>query len=230
MDHDVVVREKMTEKYLLNELDPEVRDQFEEHFFDCQECALDVRAAAEFVEQSKGVLAEERNAVPIPVPAPAPRPVPARLAWWQTVLRPAFAVPVMALLLAVVGYQNLVTLPHLALMASSPQVLRWASINISTRGGTAPVIVTQPGKGFLLFVNIPPERGYARYTTDLYNPAGKLEWTLTIPADSANDALALQVPGANRAAGTYTLAVRGVTPAGETSELGRNSFELQIQK
>ncbi|HEX9110108.1 MAG TPA: zf-HC2 domain-containing protein, partial [Terriglobales bacterium] len=85
MDHDVVVREKMTEKYLLNELDPEVRDQFEEHFFDCQECALDVRAAAEFVEQSKGVLAEERNAVPIPVPAPAPRPVPARLAWWQTV-------------------------------------------------------------------------------------------------------------------------------------------------
>jgi hypothetical protein len=226
MDHEVVVREKMTEKYLLNELEPEVRDQFEEHFFGCQECALDVRAAAEFVERSKGVLAEERRAVPVPAAAAKP----AGLTWWQTALRPAFAVPVMAVLLAVVGYQNLVTLPHLALVANSPQVLRWASINVSTRGGTAPVIVTQPGKGFLLFVNIPPERGYARYTADLYNPAGKLEWTLTIPADSANDALALQVPGANRAAGTYTLAVRGVTAAGETSELGHNSFELQIQK
>jgi hypothetical protein len=226
MDHEVVVREKMTEKYLLNELEPEVRDQFEEHFFGCQECALDVRAAAEFVERSKGVLAEERRAVPVPAPAAKP----AGLSWWQTALRPAFAVPVMAVLLAVVGYQNLVTLPHLALLANSPQILRWASINVSTRGGTAPVIVTQPGKGFLLFVNIPPERGYARYTADLYNPAGKLEWTLTIPADSANDALALQVPGANRAAGTYTLAVRGVTAAGGTSELGHNSFELQIQK
>jgi hypothetical protein len=226
MDHEVVVREKMTEKYLLNELEPEVRDQFEEHFFGCQECALDVRAAAEFVERSKGVLAEERRAVPVPAPAAKP----AGLSWWQTALRPAFAVPVMAVLLAVVGYQNLVTLPHLALLANSPQILRWASINVSTRGGTAPVIVTQPGKGFLLFVNIPPERGYARYTADLYNPAGKLEWTLTIPADSANDALALQVPGANRAPGTYTLGVRGVTAAGEQRELGHNSFELQIQK
>ena len=46
MDHDEAVRTKVTERYLLNELDPELRDQFEEHLFDCQDCALDVRAAA----------------------------------------------------------------------------------------------------------------------------------------------------------------------------------------
>jgi len=32
MDHDIVVRDRMTEKYLLEELDPHVRGEFEEHF------------------------------------------------------------------------------------------------------------------------------------------------------------------------------------------------------
>jgi len=50
MDHTAVVRDKMTERYLLNELDSDLRDQFEEHYFDCQECALDVSAGAQFVE------------------------------------------------------------------------------------------------------------------------------------------------------------------------------------
>ena len=58
MDHTAVVRDKMTERYLLNELDSDLRDQFEEHYFDCQECALDVSAGTQFVEQSKLILAE----------------------------------------------------------------------------------------------------------------------------------------------------------------------------
>jgi len=62
MDHNEVVRQKLTEKYLLNELESEQRDEFEEHYFECPECALDIRAGSEFVESSKvilGHLAEE---------------------------------------------------------------------------------------------------------------------------------------------------------------------------
>ena len=55
MDHDVVVRQKMTERYLLGELDPDARDEFEEHFFDCQECAQDVIAVAGFVDNARHV-------------------------------------------------------------------------------------------------------------------------------------------------------------------------------
>ena len=58
MDHTAVVREKMTEKYMLQELEPEVRDEFEEHYFDCQECALDISAGAQFVAHAKTVMAE----------------------------------------------------------------------------------------------------------------------------------------------------------------------------
>src|ERR1700758_2565140 len=58
MDHEEAVRQNATERYLLDELDPELRDQFEEHLFDCQDCALDLRAGAMFVEQTKVILAE----------------------------------------------------------------------------------------------------------------------------------------------------------------------------
>jgi len=224
MDHDEVVRQKMTERYLLDELDPDKREEFEEHFFDCPDCALDVRAGAMFVEQSKIVFAENPEARVVQVPAPAPAK-----AGWFAWLRPAFAVSALALLLALLGYQNLVTYPRLEQAVNRPQVLPWASLNMSTRGTNAPVIAVPPGGSFLLFVNIPPDSRYPRYTADLYNPAGKLEWSLTIPANSANDMWPVRVPGTNRGSGTYTLAVRGTTATGESQEVGRTSVELQIQ-
>jgi len=45
MDHSEAVREMAAERYLLDELEPEAREAFEEHVFDCPECALDLRAA-----------------------------------------------------------------------------------------------------------------------------------------------------------------------------------------
>jgi hypothetical protein len=227
MDHDEVVRQKMTERYLLGELDPKARDEFEEHFFDCPDCALDVRAGARFVEQSKIVLAEKPEPVPASLPVPAPiRARPGWLAW----LRPAFAAPVMVLLLAVIGYQNLVTYPQLHQALNSPRVLPWAPVNVGTWGSAGPIIQARPGEGFLLFARIPPDGIYSKYVAEMYNPAGKLEWSLTIPASSAQDQWPLQVPGANWEAGSYILVVRGVTAAGERKEVGRTSFELQIQK
>jgi hypothetical protein len=225
MDHDVVVRQKLTERYLLGELDDPAREAFEEHYFECQECALDVRVGALFVEESKAVLGEESQPASTILPAPNPSPAkPGWLAW----LRPAFAAPVLALLLAVVGYQNLVTYPRLQAL-NRPQVLPFAWLNVDTWGSGGKVISVRPGQGFLLFVRIPPASGYSQYVADLHNPAGKLEWSLSIPASSVQDQWPLQVPGAKRDAGSYVLLVRGITAAGESKEVGRAPFELQIQ-
>jgi hypothetical protein len=207
---------------LLNELDPEQLDQFEEHLFDCPECALDVRAAAMFVEQSKNVLAENSQARAALVPQHARKP-------WLAWFRPAFALPVMAALIAVIAYQNLVSYPKLQSVLHRPQVVPWAAINVGTWGAGGPVIQTSAGQGFLLFVRIPPDSSYTHYTADLYNPAGKLEWTLDFPANSGQDQWPVRVPDSNRESGTYTLAVHGITSSGETRDLGRTSFELQIQ-
>lgn len=222
MDHDEALRQKATERYLLDELDPELKDQFEEHLFDCQDCALDVRAAAMFVEQSKAVLAEPT------VTSAVRKPAPARSGWaW---FRPAFAVPVLAVLLVVVGYQNLVTYPHLLQALNQPQVAPWASINVSTRGSATTAIKLHPGEGFNLLVSIPPDAAYSAYTFELHNPAGQLKWSRTIPASSLDDTPSIFVPGAGLEQGTYVLAVRGVTTSGQNPGLENHSIEVQIQK
>ena len=56
MDHNEALRLHAVEKYVLGELRPSLRDEFEEHFLECQECALDVKAAAEFVDNVRAVL------------------------------------------------------------------------------------------------------------------------------------------------------------------------------
>jgi hypothetical protein len=225
MDHEAVVRQKMTERYLLNELAPQARDEFEEHFFDCQDCALDVQSGTVLIEQSKIELAKDSR------PADAHLPVPAQVEpGWHSWFRPAIVIPVMAMLLAVVAYQSLVTLPRMQLALQSPQVLPWASVNVGTFGSEGPVVKAIAGQGFLLFVRIPPEGIYSQYTAELYNPAGKVEWKVTISASATQDQWPLQVPAANRESGSYSLVVRGVSAAGENKEIGRASFELQIQK
>jgi hypothetical protein len=224
MDHAEAVRQKATERYLLDELDPELRDQFEEHLFDCQDCALDVRAAAMFVEQSKVILGEPG------APSTAKNPVPAAARpGWLAWLRPAFAVPVLALLLAVIGYQNFVTYPKLTVAANQPQIGPWASVNVSTRGAATISIKAHAGEGFGLIMNLPPEDGFASYRVDLYNPAGKLEWSGPLSTTPADEGRQIYIPGRNRLPGTYRLVVLGFTSAGESKEISRQAIDLQIQ-
>jgi len=49
MDHKEAVRLQAAEKYVLGELAEELCKAYEEHYFDCQECATEVIATAAFV-------------------------------------------------------------------------------------------------------------------------------------------------------------------------------------
>jgi anti-sigma factor RsiW len=220
MDHNQAVREKATERYLLNELDPGVRDQFEEHLFDCQDCALDLRAAAMFVEQSKVVLSEKPEAAPARVPVAVAAP-----SGWFGWMRPAFAAPALALLLIVIGYQG-VTNTRLRHAAGSPQLLASAVVNVGTRSATVTQVSARPGEAFQLSINVPPDH-YSSYKLDLYSSQGELEWSRTVPA-SGGDPLSLVVPGYDPGSDHVpgALAVHGVTAGGESVDLGRYRIEL----
>ncbi|HSZ64014.1 MAG TPA: zf-HC2 domain-containing protein [Terriglobales bacterium] len=231
MDHDAVVRQKMTERYLLNELDAQARDEFEEHYFDCPNCAADVHAGALFVEQSKAVLrAEDHKKVPSESGAPSVgrMTVPVRSGWFGW-LRPAFAVPVLALLLGVIAYQNRANV-LLRQAVDSPQVLASAVVNLNVRGAQPISVPTPGGQAFGLTLNLPPGSRFSSYKLDLYSPQGQLQWSRTVPA--SGDTLSLYVPagvsGSNHDPGT--LAVHGLIPDGESEDLGRYRIELQNQK
>ena len=225
MDHAEAVRQKATERYLLDELDPDLRDQFEDHMFCCQECALDVRSGAMFIEQTKAVLSEKPAEVLVRHSAEAPVK-----AGWLAWLRPALVVPAFALLLAVIGYQNLVQIPHREMAANQPQALPYAALNVSTRGTVKTEVNAAPGKGFNLLISIPPDSAYTDYILQLYNPAGGLQYTLKIPASSPDDTRSIVIPGGGLEQGTYKLAVNGANANGQQSNLGNYPIEVKIQQ
>lgn len=218
MNHDEAIRIMGTEQYLLKELSPEVREQFEEHFFDCPECAADVRAGALFLEQTKAVFASEAAAQPGQVSAVAT----AKPGWWAW-LRPAFAAPALALLLAIIAYQNWPA--H-----QNPQVLQAAYVNIGSRGGSVPSVSASKDQGFLLRINVPLEPSYTSYVADIYGPEGKIRSSLNLPVSAGNDTYFVQVPGGIYNDGVYSVAIRGVGPDDNSTELGRGSFELHISR
>jgi hypothetical protein len=226
MDHNDAIQLMATEKYLLDELSPNLRDEFEGHLFGCHECAMDVRAASAFLERGKVALADSAvTAVPVRI-----QPRPGLFAW----LRPAFAVPAMAALLLVIGYQNLVTYPALKNAVAenrAPHILPAAPLlSTARRGSDLSAITVRPGEPFLLPLDIPPQNDAASYRIDLQNPAGGVEWSLTASAEAARNSLPIQVPGVNKA-GQYKVVVIALNPQGEKiSEVGSYAFELQFAK
>jgi hypothetical protein len=228
MEHSEAIQLMAAEKYLLDELSADVRDEFEEHLFGCHECAMDMRTASVFLEQGKAVLAE-------PVVATVrekDKSRPGLFAWW----RPAFAIPAMAALLLVIGYQNLVTLPQMTRSIkqmtgslNKPQLLPATTVHLLTYGTDAPPLVVHRGGGFLLNVIAPPDHRYPAYEADLRSPAGGVE-SVAISA-SDDDTWPIEFPGANRQSGTYYLAVRGIMPSGQSVQVGvPASFQLQVEQ
>ncbi len=226
MQHADAIQAMATEKYLLGELTPELREEFEEHLFSCPDCASDMRAASAFVEISKVALSEKLPATrPVAV---STRPAPGWFAW----LRPAIAVPVMALLLLVIGYQNFVAGPGTRREVAdlrTPQILPSALL-VSARSDRVPLLSVRPNQSFLLFVDVPADHRFQSYLCELYSPSGSLVWSLPVSAEAAKDTLPLQVPAGVEVSGRYTLAVSGVVSGQDRTPLVRYPFDLQNQR
>jgi len=211
MNHDEATQRMIAEKYLLDELSPEQREEFEEHFFSCAACANDLQAGVALIEQSKAILSRP----------PARREEKA--GWLDWLFRPAIAAPVMALLVATIAY--LATTPRV-----KPQVLSAVFVNVGSRGGNAPSIAVQNDHGFLVRVSLPPDGGYSSRAVNIFGPDGKLECSLKLPASVEDDTYFVQIPPGHHAEGTYTVAVSGTTSTGAASELGRSTFELHVRQ
>lgn len=225
MDHREATRIMASEKYLLNELSQAEVEAFEEHLFECQDCALDVRSGSLFLERSKVELA---NASSLPAPFP---PLARERSAWFSWLRPAFAIPAMSILLLVVGYQNLVIYPALKEAVAengAPTVLPAAAlVSGATRGAVPAAIAVRPGEAFLLPLDIQRQSSFQSYVIQLQNPAGGVQWSLPVSAESANNTLAIRAPGVEKA-GRYEVIVTGRDTQGQSSEVGRYPFELQF--
>jgi hypothetical protein len=145
-------------------------------------------------------------------------------------LRPAFALPLLGLLI-LVSYQSFVVFPrlrHSAQLAARPQLLPALSlINVGARGENNATLLARKGEPFLLFVDIPADTRFLNYTASLQDAAGREVWSLSIPESATKDTLSIRVPG-RETGGRYSLIVRGEN-ASQATEVGRYPFVLQLQ-
>jgi hypothetical protein len=222
MDHHQAIQLTAVEKYLLEELPPEVRDEFEEHFFDCQECATDLRATAGFMDAARKEF--KLNPVEKAATENKPRLVsiwPAALAW-----------AALAASLLVIAYQNVVVYPRFKTQIAeltAPEILPQVSlVGGNSRGGQTPVAAVGSGRPFLLLVDIPTEDRFSSYTCLLYSPSGSLAWRVDVSPQQAKDTVSIRVPSAGGGAGEYTLTVQG-NMAGSAVDLAHDRFTLSSQ-
>jgi hypothetical protein len=222
MDHQEALRDRAVEKYLLKEMPPPEREEFEAHFFDCQECAADVRATAAFLDVVKKQLPRWRGGRPARVPK---RP------WFDFVWRPAFAAPAFALLLLAVAYQNVVVLPRVAgetAQLKNPEILTPLSlIGGNSRGGAMPSAILAKGQPLLISLDIPTAERFSIYACVLVAPSGAVVWRLPVSPTQAKDTVAIRVPSGVLEQGEYRLIVQGrANAAGEPVDLANYRFTL----
>jgi hypothetical protein len=212
LEHTHAMELMAAEKYVLGELHDDDREQFEEHFFSCADCAQDVRDLSAITHAAKDLLKPEPSqkratAGWLPrwiFPGAGVDPF-GRLAWAGALL----------VLLGVAGFENLELRRGVR-----PQAVASILVHPESRGEATPVPVQRIGSLLLLEADLP-------------GSSGKLQWDLR-KADSKNIIVqdAADSPPAGEsfkvilessflAPAEYTLTVRPVTMAPEKTWLFR---------
>jgi hypothetical protein len=102
MEHQEAVERGLAERYVLGDLSDPEREAFEEHFFDCPECAREVRLCAEVLANVRALVRERES---------GPRGWMVRVLHSPALARGAIAASVV--LLALTFYLGRVRLPAL---------------------------------------------------------------------------------------------------------------------
>ncbi len=224
MDHQRAIQTLAVECYLLGDMTPREREDFEEHFFECPVCAEDVRNAAQFMTDAKDVLAAE----PAGADAGRARLDPERESPkrnWFAWLQPRFAAAAIAVL-AVVCIGETIAIPRLrdqAALDGSPRLVASAFLKPQTRG-TPAVLKAAAGQPLILMFDLPESSATVlQFAVNSVN--GKVEFTLSSAAPAAGEMATLSIPRLDLQPGNYTLVV--TTPGHDGQVLGRFPFELQ---
>ncbi len=208
MEHHEAMTLMAAEKYILGELDDGEREQFEEHFFSCEECAQDVRDLSSVTQGARELLKSQTKA----------EPAQQRSAWgwldaWQL---PAWLLPGRlawggALVAALIfgGFQTLRLQNTIR-----PQAIASVVVYPESRGEATAVPVEKLGAFLLLEADLPGASGNLQW--ELRKSGGKQ----IIVQDAAaapppGESFKVLLPSSFLAPAEYTLTVREVTMSPE---------------
>ena len=206
MNHQEALDSRTTEKYLLGELPGHERDAFEDHFFECEECAGAVRS---------GVLFMDNAAAELQASAPARAPVaelkPSWKDWFRiSWLQPAFVLPVLALL-AVSGLWMADRARLMAQLADATAPQSFSDLQLDrTRGAVVPSVKNE-GRYFAISFYITDE-SLPEYAIEI-SGAGITPATVTV-LSRHDGQYNILLPSRRFPPGMYEIAVKAAPAAG----------------
>lgn len=222
MDHETAIRTRAAERYALEEMPPEESAEFEAHYFECADCAEDVKAAVSFTVNARAWFERQAEIESREVP---PEPAPA--SWWSW-LRPAWVSPAFACLFAALaGYAWFVAIPGArrqgaplaSIQAAAPVLLRG-----ELRSEEAPIVEKKPHGFVSLLLNVESERQFHAYQVEILGPTGNVVsraaapgapfLTVTLASDMLSD-------------GSYTVVLRG--DSNGRPEIGKYRFQVRAR-
>jgi len=207
MNHREAVETLASERYLLDEMSELERHAFEEHYFSCDACAEDIRAAALMRDAVRAAPADRgRSSAAELLPAqPAPRRlVPSTGKWRPAVVLPWAAAASLAL---VVGYQSLresAAGPKPLLLTLEP-----VTLHAGTRGAAERRVPMGASGVVTLAIDVALDPGTREIAYDLRDAGGKELATGTAPASTEGAPLFVLVRDSIlTVGGHYVLTVR----------------------
>ncbi len=197
MEHEDAIRSRFAERYVAGELSPEERDAFEEHFFECPECAEEVRWEQIFAANFRAVSREMAAAL---------RPE-RREPWWAWFRpRPALAYSLAANAILIIGFGFVILS---GTRGPGPRLMPAYFASPPSRALEEPRAIPAGARSIAVHFPLPDQR-YTSYSYAIVDSAGRSESadTLAAPATAESD-LYLEVPVSSLPAGVHTLTIRG---------------------
>jgi len=221
MNHETAIKIQAAERYVLDEFSPEERTDFEEHYFECAECADDVRAASILAANAKVAIAEDE------AHALAALRSPGRSKWrlsWGLVASAALNL----LLLAGIGLQGL-RLDSRKAPASSMDAQFYQSFGVpaASRAEMKTLQVRAGSRFFGARFDLMAGQHFDSYEYQILDAAGAVRSGQSVKAPAANDSeLQLAVPIASLTPGEYVFVLLGRQP-GKPVEISRAHLSIQ---
>jgi hypothetical protein len=204
MEHQNAQETMAAERYLLNELSEEENAAFEEHLFDCQECAADIRAGAAMMDAGREV-AREARVVPF-------KPKPSTT-WFP---RAAAAAIVTALLSGAIGWYGALRLAVPRMVSSPIAIGDMYELKFDQDRGPADglpqVIIPANQPAAISFFITPPDETPESYIFRVRSKDGRFESSKPFSLQEAEGPVTKVLPELPR--GSYDVVIEGVRKNG----------------
>lgn len=217
MDHRYALESQAAERYLLGELPASEAEEFELHYFECQQCALAVESGEMFIAGARAESFAPPSAMASPAREAKPSFWTSLAAFWR---QPAFGLCAAAILAAIVLYQSEVVIPGLHSARFLPAFHLIGASRAEDQEIKAP-----SGSAFLeLDADIPPDVHFHNYLC-VISSGGKSLPGIISPAPEDGHPVTILVPTDKLQPGKHELAIYGEGAEGKPIQTYPFDFE-----